>query len=211
MHAIRLDETLAEAHLNLGVTLRSEGKDAEAIASMRRAIERRPAYGEAHYNLGNALQAAGDLPGAIATFRRAVALEPKLAAPHFNLGIALLKTGTAADAATAFREALRLRPDFAEAEFNLGNALPGARRCGRGRRQLRARVEPHARLGRRLLQSRHRAATSGTNSRRPARPMPQPCSPTRLCFPRIVNSLTADATGELWLDFEALRSLTEPA
>ena len=31
------------------------------------------------------------------------------------------------------------------------------------------------------------------------------------CFPRIVNSLSADATGELWLDFKALRrSLTTP-
>ena len=127
-----------------------------------------------------------------------------MAPAHFNLGIALLKTGAAADATDAFREALRLRPDFAEAEFNLGNALleqgDAAGAAASFERALSLKpgwVAASCNLGiARQRQGRLEAARAAYAAALAADPA---------CFPRIVNSLTADATGELWLDFEALR------
>ncbi len=40
--ALRIDPELAEAHLNLGNTLRGLNQPEEAIASFRRALELRP-------------------------------------------------------------------------------------------------------------------------------------------------------------------------
>ena len=54
--AIRLRPNHAQSHNNLGVVLRSLGRDAEAIAEFRRAVALDPANAEARANLAAALR-----------------------------------------------------------------------------------------------------------------------------------------------------------
>ena len=83
----------AEAHYNLGVALKAQGKLEEAIAEFRAAIRLKPDYAEAHSNLGIALRAQGKLEEAIAEYRAAIRLKPDNAEAHDNLGIALEDQG----------------------------------------------------------------------------------------------------------------------
>ena len=75
----------AEAHANLGVVLKDQGKVDEAVASYRRALELKPELVLTHSNLGNALEEIGDLRGAEDAFRAALRHNPRLAAAHYHL------------------------------------------------------------------------------------------------------------------------------
>ena len=67
----------AEAHNNLGITLRELGKLDEAEASYRKAIALKPDAAGAHSNLGATLTELGRLDDAAASYRRVIALEPE--------------------------------------------------------------------------------------------------------------------------------------
>ena len=41
-----------EAHSNLGIALKKQGKFPDAVSSYQRALQIKPNYAEAHYNLG---------------------------------------------------------------------------------------------------------------------------------------------------------------
>jgi predicted O-linked N-acetylglucosamine transferase (SPINDLY family) len=118
-----LNPEYVEAHNNLGVALKNQGKLEEAAACYRRALELKPDYAEAHNNLGNALKNQGKLGGAIACYRRVLELRPDHAKAHNNLGLAAWDQGKLDEAAAYCRRALELKPDFAEAHNNLGNVL----------------------------------------------------------------------------------------
>ena len=62
----------AEAHNNLGVALRDQGKLDEAIASCRTALQLKPDNAEAHSNLGVALSEQRNWDEARACYRRAL-------------------------------------------------------------------------------------------------------------------------------------------
>ena len=59
--ALELKPDFAEAHNNLGLVLREQGRPDEAVACYRRAVELKPDYVETHNNLGNALKDRGKL------------------------------------------------------------------------------------------------------------------------------------------------------
>src|SRR5215472_2203608 len=120
---LTIDPAHADAHNNLGNTLRDLGRPAEAEASYREALRLRPNYPEAHYNLGNALYALGRPAEAEASYRDALRLRPNLPEAHYNLGNTLYDLDRPAEAEASYREALRLRPNDPEAHNNLGNAL----------------------------------------------------------------------------------------
>jgi predicted O-linked N-acetylglucosamine transferase (SPINDLY family) len=65
----------AEAHYNLGITLKELGRLDEAEASYKQAIALKPDYAEAHSNLGNTLQALGRLDEAEASYNQAIELK----------------------------------------------------------------------------------------------------------------------------------------
>ena len=46
--AIAIKPDFAEAHINLGIALKTQGKHDEAIAEYRRAVAIKPDYAEAH-------------------------------------------------------------------------------------------------------------------------------------------------------------------
>ena len=59
MKALEIEPNLAEAHNNLGTTLKELGRLKEAEASFTQAITLKPDLVEAHNNLGNILQELG--------------------------------------------------------------------------------------------------------------------------------------------------------
>ena len=118
--AARLKPDYAEAHNNLGGTLREQGKFEEAAASLQQALRLEPDFAEAHTNLGNVLREQGKLEEAAASLQKALRLKPDFAEAHNNLGIVLQEQGKLEEAAASLQKALRLKPDFAEAHSNLG-------------------------------------------------------------------------------------------
>jgi hypothetical protein len=102
--ALRVQPDLAEAHNNLGITLRHFGRFDEAVASCRAALARRPQSPEAHNNLAMALRDLGRLAEAEACCRQALALRPDYAGAHANLSAIMLLAG-------------RLREGWAEYEW----------------------------------------------------------------------------------------------
>ena len=105
-----------------------QGKDAEAEASCRRAIEIKPDYAEAHCDLGGVLTKRGKLDEAAASCRRALELQPGYATAHYLLGLALAKQKKLDEAAASFREALARGPNDADAHYNLGIVLKDQRK-----------------------------------------------------------------------------------
>ncbi len=121
--AIGVRPDYAEAHGNLGTTLRLQGRNDEAIVSLREALRLKPDYPEAHHNLGMALAADSRWDEALAGFREAVRLRPDYAEAHYYLGATLAASGRFEEAATSFREVIRLQPQYPGAHALLGNAL----------------------------------------------------------------------------------------
>jgi tetratricopeptide (TPR) repeat protein len=97
-HALLLDPSHADAHLNLGRLLHEGGDAAAAAEEYRRALLARPDDATAHFNLGVALEDLGRVEEAIPVYQRAVELDPDLADAHYNLGCLLQRRGRATEA-----------------------------------------------------------------------------------------------------------------
>ena len=113
--ALVLAPDYAEAHYNLGVTLRELDKIEEAIKSYKKAISIKNAYPNAHFNLGNALLSLKQYDGAIKHFESTIAFNPKFAKAYNNLGLVYKRLGKDQEAGKKFDEALVIKPDYAEA------------------------------------------------------------------------------------------------
>lgn len=96
--ALRIDDTRAEAHNDLGTAYYEKGLHAEAEACFRRAIELQPGHGIACANLGAALRAQGRVADARRAFQRALLLKLRGLLPEF-LQWRLPAPGAAAPAA----------------------------------------------------------------------------------------------------------------
>ncbi|OHC75793.1 MAG: hypothetical protein A3G18_12585 [Rhodospirillales bacterium RIFCSPLOWO2_12_FULL_58_28] len=112
-----------QAHYNLGIALKQQGRPAEAAISYRQAISLNPDYAEAHNNLGGALRDLGKPEEAASAYGKAIALRPDYAEAHNNLGNALTDMGKLEDALACFYQAVALKADYAEAHYNIGNTL----------------------------------------------------------------------------------------
>ena len=121
--AVALSPQDAEAHNNLGNTLKELGRLKEAESSYNKAIALMPNYAEAYCNLGITLHGLGRLDKSEASYNQAIALKPELAEAHINLGITLQELGRLKEAEASYNQAIKLTPDDAEAYCNLGNAL----------------------------------------------------------------------------------------
>lgn len=120
--AIALDPKMAQAYLNLGISL-LEGDAKAAIEPLQRATELNYSYAQGHYLLGLALEQTGATSGATKEFTIAVKLDPNDFAAHFQLASTELIAKNAVAAEPEFREALRLKPDVAEAKLGLAQSL----------------------------------------------------------------------------------------
>lgn len=103
-HAIDLDDSLADAHLNLGRLLHTAGAVRDALAEYRvaRAIDGDDAT--TYYNIGVASQDLGDLDEAIAAYEQAIELAPRFADARFNLASVYEEVGNETLAIQNLRE-----------------------------------------------------------------------------------------------------------
>ncbi len=121
--AIRTNPDNAEAHTNLGIALRMQGKRDAAIGQFQRAIALKPDLANAHFGFGDALREQGKLEDATAELKVAARIEPGNASIHHGLGHALWEQKKLAQALAEFRESTRINPDFAEAHKDVGDIL----------------------------------------------------------------------------------------
>jgi tetratricopeptide (TPR) repeat protein len=121
--AVALSPQDAEAHYNLGNTLKELCRLDEAESSYNQAIALKPDFAETHYNFGNMLKEQGRLNEAESSYTQAIALKSDHAEAHYNLGITLQELGKLDEAEVSYAQAIALKPDYAEAHNNLGNAL----------------------------------------------------------------------------------------
>ena len=75
----------ARAEFERGTAAAQEGRLAEAIVMLRRAVELKPGLAEAHYNLAAAYRDLGESDASLAAYRRAAQLAPRFADVHVDI------------------------------------------------------------------------------------------------------------------------------
>jgi tetratricopeptide (TPR) repeat protein len=115
------DTQLAEGYFRAASLLDDgdEGKQDEAAAAYRRALELDPYLVAALINLANIHYSRDELAEAQALYERAIGLESDFFEAHFNLGNIYHDLGRFAEARSCYEEALRLNPYYADAHFYL--------------------------------------------------------------------------------------------
>lgn len=121
--ALEVTEQNSWAHLNLGLALQNEGRQADAIRNYELALMIDPNYALAHYNLGIVWQDLGRLDSAVPHLQRAVALDPESIKAWTRLGTAFGQAGQLVTAEACFRKAIMLDTSAAQARFNLALVL----------------------------------------------------------------------------------------
>lgn len=122
-NAVSLSPQDAEAHCNLGITLKNLSLLGEAATSCRRALEIRPDYAEAYNNLAASLIDMDLMDEAEASCRRALEIRPDYAEAHCNLGIIFKSLGRLDESEASYRKSLEINPNYAETHNNLGIIL----------------------------------------------------------------------------------------
>ena len=108
--AIALKPDYAEAHTNLGNTLKELGRSKEAEASFRQALALQPDFAEAHFNLGITLKELGRLDEVEANLRQATILKPDFVKAYDHLGDLLQILGRFEDAEVCYKKCISLAP-----------------------------------------------------------------------------------------------------
>ncbi len=112
-----------ETYINLGSILVRDGRAAEAVPVLLKAVAVDPNYAAPHFNLGLAYRDTGQPQAALDQLETAVRLRPEYAEAHSALGVMLEAAGRPAEALQHLRESARLAPSSVEAHTNLGLAL----------------------------------------------------------------------------------------
>ena len=120
---IEIKKESAEAHYNLGITLKDLGELDEAVTSYKKAIELKPNFVLAHNNLGATLKDLGKLDEAAKSYNRAIELKPDFAELYYNLGTTQQMIGLDAQAETSFKKAIELKPNYTDCYYSLGVTL----------------------------------------------------------------------------------------
>ena len=97
-----------QIHNNLGIALRAQSKQLEAIAHYEKALAIRPDYAAVHGNLGNTLREQGEFARAAAQYERALEIQPDFADAHLGLGLSLYNQRHLAAARDAYEAGIAL-------------------------------------------------------------------------------------------------------
>ena len=121
--ALRLDDTLAEAHASLGYsTLFFDWNWDAAEREFHRAIELDPSYSSAHQWRAWYLFAMNRLDEAVVELKKARDLDPLSAIINDHLSLSLVLTGRVAEAIDLIQQILEMDPSFALSYRRLGLA-----------------------------------------------------------------------------------------
>lgn len=122
----------AEAHNNLGIALREQGRYEEALSSFRHAVRLQGDSWLARTNVAGALRELGRLDEAAEEFRALAAARPEDGATRLYLADTLVLQGKFPEAIEEYGAAIRLKPDMARAHANLGMTLIGTGEVAEG-------------------------------------------------------------------------------
>lgn len=100
----------AEAHFGLGLVLFKQGKEAEALASLKEAVRQNPQHTVFVYRLGQVQLEMGRIDEGIQTLARACTLQHGFLPPYLSLIEALVDQGRTLDARRVLTEALSKFP-----------------------------------------------------------------------------------------------------
>jgi protein O-mannosyl-transferase len=114
---------LIDTLTNLGTSMGSAGRYADAANSFRQALEVDPEYVVARNGLATALYDSGDIPSALAEARRALVADARYTPSHDLVGRALAVLGRYDEAIAELRLAQRLSPNDAEIQDDLSRVL----------------------------------------------------------------------------------------
>ena len=120
--ALKLDDTLGEAHAALALVRQNKWDWQGAEAEFRQAIELSPNYATAHHWYSALLESSGRFDEASREIQRAQELDPL--SPIINLNVAAVPyfEGHYDQAIAAYRTVLELNPNFRPAHESLGEA-----------------------------------------------------------------------------------------
>ena len=118
--AIRLDDSLAEAHTSLGfITENYLNENESALASYERAIQLKPSYATAHHWYSILLEEMGNMEESITEARLAHELDPLSPIINVNLAFRLMDLNEYDEAKDKFETALEIDPNFPNAYTGL--------------------------------------------------------------------------------------------
>jgi tetratricopeptide (TPR) repeat protein len=120
----------AKVHREKGLAAEEQGKDDQAAAEFKLAVQADPSDAVSQHELGKILFKQGDLPAAIARFQAAVKLDEKNATAWYNLAYASSKAQSFEQAAQAYQKYTQLSPDDPDGYFGLAESL---RQSGKGK------------------------------------------------------------------------------
>jgi tetratricopeptide (TPR) repeat protein/TolB-like protein/predicted Ser/Thr protein kinase len=119
--AERLSSNLPEVHMSLGAVYSNTGKNVQAIAELRKALELAPNSDEAYRDLGDAYSRSGESAEAISAYQKAVAANAYNWANHIALGKAYLELGDSAKALPEFQKVTEIAPDNSVGYLDIGS------------------------------------------------------------------------------------------
>ncbi len=123
LHNLAKNPESWSSHNNLGLALRNQGKQKEALFHFQETLKLRPNSVQAANNIADILIERKEWDRAGDILKQVAQIKPDYADGLNNLGVVLKNQGRLEEAKAKYLEAIRLRPDAAEWRVNLGNLL----------------------------------------------------------------------------------------
>ena len=142
-----------DAHYNLGIALKNQGRIDEAIREYRKTVKYKPDHADAYNNLGVALEEKGLIEEAVEAYRISIKHNHEHAEAHCNLADALQSIGRLDEAVAEYHIAIAQNLQDADTINNLGTRRGEGQIDGASRR-----TRPRSRTARR---TGTRSATRG--------------------------------------------------
>ena len=141
--ALKLDPSLAKAHLNLLILYAKTGKAKQAEEQYKALLALDPnQLPDVYYNYGVLLVEEGKFDEAEEGFRKTLAIAPSNDAAHNNLGYLLEREGRLEEAAIEYKKAIDANPRSRQAHFKLGRILVNQQRYTEAIEQLQQTLTP---------------------------------------------------------------------